>query len=76
MHCCHRSVTCQSAVVNAPRSCHTLVLLAANLAQEHATQFLAPVLMFWVFFFYEAVEVALALVVGRRIELFLGRAIS
>ena len=76
MHCCHLSVVCQSAVVNAPRTLLTLALLPTDLAQKHTTQFFAPILMFGVILVYEAVEVALALVVGRRVELFLGRAIS
>ena len=55
---------------------HTFELLPSDLAQEHAAQFLAPVLVLGVFLLDEAVEVALALVVGRRVELFLGRPIS
>jgi hypothetical protein len=52
------------------------LLLAAHLAQKHATQLLAPVLVLRVVLVYEAVEVALALVVGRRVELLLGWAVS
>lgn len=48
-----------------------LVLLAANLAQQHAAQLLAPVDVLGVVLFNQAVEVALALVVGRLVELLL-----
>lgn len=49
----------------------TFVLLAANLAQQHAAQLLAPVGVLGVVLFYQAVVVALALGVGRAVELLL-----
>lgn len=51
------------------------VLLAPNLAQQHAAQLLAPVDMLRVVLLDQAVVVALALLVGRAVELRFGRAI-
>ena len=64
------------AAVVAPRSFLTFILLAANLAQEHAPQLLTPILVLGVVLFDQAVEVALALVIGRRVKLLFGRSIS
>jgi hypothetical protein len=51
------------------------VLLAPNLAQQHAAQLLPPINVLRVVFLYEAVEVALSLLVGSAVELCFGRSI-
>ena len=76
MHCCHLSANSQPCTANARHGRRpTFVLLAANLAQEHAPQLLAPVLVLGIVLLDQAVEVALALLVGRHVELLFGRAV-
>jgi hypothetical protein len=74
MVCCHFSVFVSSALavrLEAP----TFVLLAANLAQQHATQLLPPINVFRVVPLYEAVKVALSLLVRRAVQLRFSRTV-
>jgi hypothetical protein len=51
------------------------VLLATNLAQQHAAQLLPPVDVLGVVLLYQAIKVALSLLVGRAVQLLLRRPI-
>lgn len=76
MHCCHLSgpVSVARHIISSNISL-TFVLLAAELAQQHAAQLLPPVDMLRVVLLDHAVVVALALGVGRPVELVLRGAI-